>query len=207
MQAYQHIVSTLALVMGASWASGLNLYATIAVLGLSATTGAVQLPPDLQVLSEPVVIGAACVMYGFEFFADKIPGLDTTWDTLHTFIRIPAGALLAAGAVGQVDPALAVAAGILGGGLATVSHAVKAGGRVVINTSPEPFTNWAASVSEDVAAIVGLWAALHHPWVFLGGMVLFLIFAVWLIPHIARGIARIVKSLARLFRREPNTES
>jgi hypothetical protein len=206
MESYQHIVSTLALLMGASWASGLNLYATIAVLGISGATGAMQLPPDLQVLSEPIVIGAACVMYGVEFFTDKVPGLDTAWDTLHTFIRIPAGALLAAGAVGPVSPAWAIAAGILGGGMAAVSHTVKAGSRVMINASPEPFTNWTASITEDVAAIAGLWAALHHPWVFLGALAVFILFAIWLIPRIARGISRVYKSLARLFQRSPNTD-
>lgn len=198
MEAYQQIIGTLALTMGASWASGINLYAAIAMLGLSGAGGAVQLPPDLQVLANPLVIGAACVMYLVEFFADKIPGVDTAWDSLHTFIRIPAGALLAAGAVGEVTPALSIAAGILGGGMATVSHAAKAGGRVVVNASPEPFTNWALSITEDVAVIGGLWTALHHPLIFLGLLVLFLIFIVWLLPRIWRGIKRIFRFIGRL---------
>ena len=193
MEAYQNIVNTLALMLGAAWASGINLYAAIAVLGLSGAGGAVQLPPNLQVLTHPLVIGAALFMYLVEFFADKIPGVDSAWDGLHTFIRIPAGALLAAGAVGEVDPALSIAAGILGGGIAAASHATKAGGRILINTSPEPFTNWAVSLTEDALVIGGLWTAIHHPWIFLGLLILFFLFIVWLLPKIGRAIASFFK--------------
>ncbi|SEH06734.1 DUF4126 domain-containing protein [Candidatus Venteria ishoeyi] len=167
MEAYEQIISVLALTMGASWASGINLYATLAVLGLSAQAGGVELPPDLQVLESPMVIGAALLMYAVEFVADKIPGVDSAWDSLHTFIRIPAGAMLAAGAVGEVGPIMEVAAAILGGGMATATHATKAGSRAVINTSPEPFSNWTASVGEDIAVVGGLWTALHNPVWFL----------------------------------------
>jgi hypothetical protein len=134
-------------------------------------------------------------MYCIEFMADKIPGVDSAWDTLHTFVRIPAGALLAAGAAGHVDPAVSVAAGLLGGGIAAATHAAKAGTRVLINTSPEPFTNWAASVAEDVAVFAGLWAAVQHPVLFLCALVAFLIALCWLLPKLARGIARIVSQL------------
>ncbi|MFH0725512.1 MAG: DUF4126 domain-containing protein [Pseudomonadota bacterium] len=199
MTDYQQLINTLTLTIGASWASGLNLYATLAVLGISAATGNAQLPPNLQVLTNPLVIGAACLMYVVEFFADKIPGLDTTWDGIHTFIRIPAGALLAAGAVGDVTPALQIAAGILGGGIAGVTHATKAGSRVIINASPEPFSNWAASITEDLAVIAGLWTALHYPLVFIGLFVLFILLVIWLLPKIARGIARIFRFMGRLF--------
>lgn len=207
MDAYQELINTLTLVMGASWASGLNLYATLAVLGISAATGNAHLPPDLQVLSNPLVIGAACIMYVVEFIADKIPGLDTGWDGVHTFIRIPAGALLAAGAVGEVTPALQIAAGILGGGIAGVSHATKAGGRVIINASPEPFSNWTASLVEDLAVIGGLWTALHYPFVFIGLFVLFILLVIWLLPKIARGIARVFRFIGRLFGRGNTTET
>ena len=135
----------IALSMGMAWASGVNLYATLGVLGIMGATGNMDLPPDLAILTSPMVIVAACAMYVIEFFADKIPGVDTIWDTLHTFIRIPAGAMLAAGALGDVGPAAEMTALILGGGMAGVSHGVKAGSRVLINASPEPFTNWAAS--------------------------------------------------------------
>ena len=133
--------------------------------------GYIELPPTLDVVQEPLVIAAAGFMYCVEFFADKIPGVDSGWDGLHTFIRIPAGAMLAAGAVGDVTPALSVAAGILGGGVAAASHATKASSRLMINTSPEPVTNWTASVAEDVAVFAGLWAALYHPLWFLAAFV------------------------------------
>lgn len=199
METYQQLIHTLTLTVGASWASGLNLYATLAVLGISAATGNALLPPNLQILANPLVIGAACIMYIVEFFADKIPGMDTAWDGVHTFIRIPAGALLAAGAVGDVTPALQIAAGILGGGIAGVTHATKAGSRVVINASPEPFSNWAASVSEDLAVIGGLWVALHHPLIFIALFVLFILLVIWLLPKIGRGFARIFRFIGRLF--------
>jgi hypothetical protein len=199
MEAYQQLINTLTLTIGTAWASGLNLYATLAVLGISAATGNAQLPPNLQILANPLVIGAACLMYVVEFFADKIPGLDTAWDGVHTFIRIPAGALLAAGAVGDVTPALQIAAGILGGGIAGVTHATKAGSRVIINASPEPFSNWAASITEDLAVIGGLWTALHYPLVFIGLFVLFILFVIWLLPKIARGIGKIFRFIGRLF--------
>ena len=146
------LIQTIALTLGIAWASGINLYAVITVLGLSAATGQVELPVSLAVLSDPWVILAASILYCVEFMADKTPGLDSMWDTLHTFIRIPAGALLAAGAAAPVDPAIAAAAVLLGGSLTAVTHATKAGSRVLINTSPEPFSNWAASIIEDVAA-------------------------------------------------------
>ncbi len=192
------ISSTLALSMGVAWASGINLYAAIAMLGILGATGNMTLPPDLQILANPLVIFAASAMYLVEFVADKIPGVDTGWDTMHTFIRIPAGALLAAGAVGDVNPAVNLAAGILGGGLAAGSHATKAGSRAIINTSPEPFTNWAASLGEDVAVIAGIWTALHHPVVFLVFLVIFLLFIAWLLPRIWRGVKKIFALLARL---------
>jgi hypothetical protein len=192
------IINTLALTMGAGWASGINLYATLFVLGYLNSTGNINLPPDLEVLSNPLVMTAAAAMYLVEFFADKIPGVDSAWDSIHTFIRIPAGAILAAGAVGDLSPAAELAAAILGGSLAAGSHAAKAGTRVLINTSPEPFTNWTASVTEDVAVVVGLWAALHHPLVFLIVLGLFLVLLVWLLPKLWRGIKRIFGAIGRL---------
>jgi len=130
MEQYNDLIQTIALAMGASWASGINLYATLLVLGIGATQGAIVLPPALEVLSNPMVIGAAGLMYMVEFIADKTPGVDSGWDAIHTFVRIPAGALLAAGAVGEVAPAMAMAAAILGGGMAASTHATKAGSRV-----------------------------------------------------------------------------
>jgi hypothetical protein len=125
------LASLIALSLGASWASGINCYGAMLALGLMGMQGAIHLPPDLVVLAHPWVIGAAGLMYLVEFFVDKVPGLDTAWDTLHTLIRIPAGALLAAGAFGQADPALMVTAGILGGTLSASTHAIKAGTRIL----------------------------------------------------------------------------
>lgn len=203
MEPLNEITATIALALGAGWASGLNLYAAVLVLGLLGATGNLALPEHLEILSNPLVIGAAGLMYAVEFFADKIPGADTGWDAVHTFVRIPAGAALAAGAVGEVNPAVAVAAGILGGGLAAGSHTVKAGSRVLINTSPEPFTNWTASVLEDAAVVAGLWTALKHPRLFLVLLVVFVLLLIWLLPKLWRGIKKLFGYFGRLFGRKP----
>ncbi|RCX26622.1 DUF4126 domain-containing protein [Thioalbus denitrificans] len=192
-------ISTIALSMGAAWASGINLYAAVFMLGYMGATGNIQLPPDLIFLTDPLVLAAAGFMYCVEFFADKTPGVDTGWDAIHTFIRIPAGALLAAGAVAEVGPAAELAALLIGGGLAAGTHATKAGSRVLINTSPEPFTNWTASVAEDLAVIGGLWTALNYPWAFLAGLILFILLMAWLLPKIWRGIKWVFYKLGRLF--------
>lgn len=199
MESYETLLATLALTMGASWASGINLYAALLVLGLGGSTGNIDLPPDLLVLQDPMVIGAAGLMYFVEFFVDKTPGVDTGWDTIHTFIRIPAGAMLAAGAVGDVTPTLEIAAGIMGGTLSATSHITKAGSRAVINTSPEPFTNWGASIGEDVLVLAGLWTALHYPIVFLCLLAVFIIAAIWLLPKIWRLLKAIVLKVGSFF--------
>lgn len=188
MENYEALLATVALMMGVSWASGINLYAVLFVLGWGGSTGHIALPAELSVLQDPLVIGAAGIMYFIEFFIDKIPGMDSMWDSIHTFIRIPAGAMLAAGAVGDVTPALEIAAGILGGGIAATSHATKAGTRLLINTSPEPFTNWSASLTGDVLVLSGLWTALKYPEIFLILLVIFLSVAVWLLPRLWRFI-------------------
>lgn len=200
MEHLEPIIKTIALTMGVAWASGINLYAAILVLGILGSTGNITLPPELVILSDPLIIAAAGVMYVIEFFADKIPGVDNGWDTIHTFIRIPLGALLAAAAVGEVNPAVAIAAALLGGGLAASTHAAKAGSRVLINTSPEPVTNWITSLGEDILVIAGLWTALHYPLVFVIFLVVFLILLVWLLPKIWRGVLKIISLLANLFR-------
>jgi hypothetical protein len=191
------IVETIALTLGIGWASGINLYATLCMLGILGHTGQLVLPPDLVVLQDPLVIFAAGAMYVVEFFADKIPGFDTGWDVIHTFIRIPAGAVLAAGAVGDLAPGAELAAAIAGGTLAAGAHATKAGARAVINASPEPITNWSASLLEDVAVIGGLWTALQYPVVFLIALVAFFALAIWLLPKIWRGLQGIFRYLQR----------
>jgi len=195
MEDYQNMINTISLTLGASWASGINLYAAILMLGLGSAFGGVELPAGLDILANPLVLGAAGIMYAVEFVADKIPGVDTGWDTIHTFIRIPAGALMAAGVAGEAGMAMEIAALILGGGMATAAHATKAGSRVIINTSPEPVTNWTASVTEDVAVFGGLWAALNYPLVFLGLLLLFILLAAWLLPKIWRGIKKVFRFL------------
>lgn len=197
MDEYQAVVATLALVMGVGWASGINLYAAVAVLGFAGLSGHLELPADLQVLANPLVVGLASAMYVVEFFADKTPGVDTAWDTLHTFIRLPAGALLAAGAVGDVTPALQVGAGLLGGSLAAGSHLTKASSRVLINTSPEPFSNWGASLGEDILVFGGLWTMLNYPWLFVGLMLVFVVVVIWLLPRIWRLLKTIVQRIGQ----------
>jgi len=197
---YETLIATLALTMGSSWASGINLYAALFILGLGGATGNITLPNELAMLENPFVIGSAAVMYLIQFFADKIPGVDSAWDAIHTFVRIPAGAMLAAGAVGDVSPALEIAAGILGGGVAATSHATKTGTRLMINTSPEPVSNWTASISEDLMVIGGLWTALHHPILFI---VLFLIFiglSIWLLPKLWKLIKGLLMKMARFLK-------
>jgi len=178
----------LGLALGTAWTSGINLYATVAALGIAQAAGLVDLPPGLQVLANPAVIVVAVAMYFVEFFADKVPYVDSGWDALHTFIRIPAGALLAARALGPTNPALEVVAALAGGSVALAAHGTKATARLAINTSPEPFTNWAASITEDVVAFLGVWAALQHPYVMLSLVLAFLTLAIYLVPKILRGL-------------------
>ena len=199
MNELNQLSETLALSMGAAWGSGINLYATVLMLGYLVHTGNIDLPPDLMILANPLVMGAAGLMYSVEFFADKIPGVDTGWDTLHTFIRIPAGAMLAAGAIGDISPAVEISAALVGGGLAASTHATKAGSRVLINTSPEPFTNWTASIAEDIAVFVGIWASIQHPTFFVFALIVFILVMVWALPKLWKGIKRVFKFLGRLF--------
>ncbi|KIH77425.1 protein of unknown function [Geoalkalibacter ferrihydriticus] len=200
MNELHQVVSIIALTMGVAWASGINLYAAILVLGLLGASGHMVLPPGLEIVTHPLVLVAAGFMYLVEFFVDKIPGVDTSWDVFHTFIRIPAAAALAAAAVGEMHPAISLAAALVGGGLATGAHLTKAGTRVLINTSPEPFSNWTASVSEDIAVVGGLWTALYYPWVFLILLIVFIAAMFWVLPKIWRGIRSVLDALQRLFR-------
>ncbi|MBT5455305.1 MAG: DUF4126 domain-containing protein [Rhodospirillaceae bacterium] len=188
--------------LGLAWASGLNLYAALATIGILGATGQMNLPPDLEILGHPLVIAASVFMYLVEFVADKVPGVDTTWDTIHTFIRIPAGAVLALGAIGDVSPAVQVAALIIGGSVAATSHAFKAGTRVLINTSPEPFSNWGASLLEDGLVIGGVTLAILQPTAFLVLFVLFLGLVIWLMPKIWRGIKLLWTRINSLFGRK-----
>lgn len=195
MEQLDQMTSLIALSMGVAWASGINLYATVLMLGILSNMGHLTLPPGLEIVSDPLVMMAAGFMYFVEFFADKIPGVDTGWDSLHTFIRIPAGAALAAGAVGDISPVVELAAALVGGSMAAGSHALKAGTRVVINTSPEPLTNWTASFSEDLIVIGGLWTALNHPLWFLGALILFVGLLIWILPKLWRAVKKVFSVL------------
>ena len=206
MNGFEHLVQTIALTMGVAWASGINLYAAILTLGILGGSGYLDLPPGLEIVTDPIILTAAGLMFIVEFFADKIPGIDTGWDAIQTFIRIPAGAVLAAAAVGDIHPALTVAVGILGAGVSGATHATKAGTRVVLNTSPEPFSNWAASISEDLAVVAGVWTALKHPWLFILAFVVFIVFSIWLLPRLWRGVKSVVGSLVGLLRRQETAE-
>lgn len=182
----------LALALGAAWASGINLYATATLLGILNMVGVVPLPEEMQILSNPLVLAAAATLFFVEFLADKIPAVDSVWDAIHTFIRIPAGALMAAGAAdgfgGEFlgEDLETVAALVAGGTLAAGSHLTKATSRAVINTSPEPFTNWFASFFEDILAVGGVLLAVFNPLVFLGLLALFVLLAIWLVPKLWR---------------------
>ena len=193
------LTNNLALGLGGAWAAGINLYAAAFMLGWMGMTGAVDLPTGLQFLQDPIVMMAAGAMFFAEFFADKIPGVDSAWDAVHTFIRIPAGAYIAAHGIGDASPAMELFGGAAGGALAASSHFTKAGSRVLINTSPEPFSNWFASLSEDAVVIGGVWASIHHPVFFLVALVLAVAFSIWLIPRLWRGIKFVFNKIAGLF--------
>ncbi len=186
----------LALAAGLGWASGFRLYTTLFVVGLAGKMGWILLPEGLRLLEHPWVLGAAGLMLAVEFFADKIPLLDSVWDTVHTFIRIPAGAALAAMVFGGQGLEWQMAMAILGGTLAAGTHFTKAGARAMINASPEPFTNIAASFGEDVVVLTGLWLMFAHPWLMLALLLLLAALIVWLLPILWRGIAGVVRGLS-----------
>jgi hypothetical protein len=190
------MLEALSLAAGLSWASGLRLYLTVFVAGLFERMGLVHLPDTLSVLGSPWVIGVAAVLAIVEFFADKIPAFDSLWDAIHTFIRIPAGAVLAVGAIGHADPVMLTIAALAGGTLAGAAHLAKAGTRALINLSPEPFSNWVASTTEDLGALIGITLALFVPVLFLFLIVAFLLFAGWALPRLVRGVRGGVSRMA-----------
>ncbi|CAE6824067.1 UNVERIFIED_ORG: hypothetical protein J2Y81_003315 [Paraburkholderia sediminicola] len=182
------MLESLSLAAGLSWGSGLRLYLTVLLAGVFARLGFIHLPDTLSALSSPWVIGVAGVLTVTEFLADKIPAFDSLWDAIHTFIRIPAGAVLAAGALGHADPALLTVAALAGGTLAGTAHLAKAGTRALINLSPEPVSNVVTSTAEDGLVFGGMLLALFVPLVFLVLMVGFLMLAAWALPRLWRGV-------------------
>lgn len=184
-------LTTLGFAMGSAWLSGINLYATVATLGLLQRYHVVQLPGDLGYLSHPWVIIAALSLYVIEFIADKVPAVDSVWDVIHTFIRIPAGAILAASAFAHFDPAVRTLALLLGGTLALSSHGTKAATRLAANTSPEPFSNIALSLLEDAVAIGGSVLMTLHPAVILAVVAVPLLISIMIFRVIRRALGRL----------------
>ena len=189
-------LQTLGLALGAGFSSGLNLYATIATLGLLERFGIVHLPGSLQVLSHPWVLGIAIALYAIEFLADKIPYVDSVWDAVHTLIRPPAAALLAYGATVAAPPEWRWGAALLAGGVALTSHGTKASTRAAVNTSPEPFSNWLLSLGEDALAVWLTWMATVHPAATIVIVVLLIALSGFLLFHLFRFLRR---ALQRLF--------
>jgi hypothetical protein len=190
-----NLIETLGLALGAGFSSGLNLYATVATLGLLQRFGVLHLPPGLQALSHPWVIGIALVLYFVEFFVDKIPYFDTVWDVTHTFIRPPAAALLAFAAAGGAAPEWRWGAALLAGGVALTSHGTKASARAAVNASPEPFSNWILSFGEDVLAVWLTWMATAHPLVTTVVVVLLVVLSVFVLYHLFRFARRAFQRL------------
>jgi uncharacterized protein DUF4126 len=193
-----NLISTIALAMGASWTSGINLYASVATLGLLSRFAGLQLPGELDVVTNWWVIGIASALYCVEFFADKVPWIDSTWDLIHTFIRVPAGAVLAAAAFGDFDKSIQAIALLLGGGLALSSHGTKAATRAVLNTSPEPVSNVVASVIEDIVAVLSIVAAMFLPYVLFGIVAIGLLITYLVLPRIVRFFQKVGRSIRRL---------
>ena len=186
-------VTSLGLVLGASFAAGLNVYASVATLGLLHRFEVVTLPPSLAVLAHPLVLTVALVLYVVEFFADKIPVVDHAWDVIHTFVRPPAAAVLAYAAIAGVPEPWRLAAALLAGTVALASHGGKATTRVAVNASPEPFSNWAVSVVEDALAIALTWLAVTHPALALVLALVLTVAAVWVVVlfyRLFRGLLR-----------------
>ena len=192
-------ITTLGTAMGSAWLSGINLYATVLTLGILERFHLVKLPGGLTMLGEWWVIGLAGILYVIEFIADKVPAVDTAWDALHTFIRVPAGAVLAASAFADFDPSVKIAAMIMGGGIALSSHGTKAATRLAVNASPEPVSNMTLSLGEDALTFGSAILMAFYPVAILVVVVIFLIFSLWLLPKIFRALRRLLMRFRSLF--------
>lgn len=191
-------LTQIALAAGLAWGSGLRLYAVVFAAGMLQRFGGVALPGDLSLLAHDWVLWTSGVLLCGEFLADKVPAFDSLWDALHTFIRIPGGMALAGAVFGDQGATTQVVAALLGGGIAAGTHLTKAGTRAAINHSPEPFSNWTASFTEDGLVLAGIWLAWQHPWVFLVLLALFLLLVAWLLPKLWRLLRRSLSALRRM---------
>lgn len=199
-------ISTLALAMGSSWVSGINLYAAVATLGLLGRFANLQLPGELDVVTNWWVIGVAAAMYVIEFVADKVPYVDSAWDVVHTFIRVPAGAALAAASFGDYDRGVQVIALLVGGGIALSSHGTKASSRMAINTSPEPASNIAASLFEDTVAVGSMLLAVFYPIILIVVVTVCVLLAVFILPKILRFLRRVFTKVRDFFSPAPEAQ-
>jgi hypothetical protein len=194
--------STLSLALGSAWTSGINLYATVTVLGLLQKFGFAKLPGGLDVLDNWWIIGIAAGLYAVEFFADKIPFVDSIWDVVHTFIRVPAGLIVAYAATADLDPSITIPAALVGGGLALSSHGTKAAVRVGANLSPEPVSNWVLSFIEDIIAFVGTLLAVFAPVLIAIVLAIFVVLFLWFFPKVFRAIRKLFSGIAALLKGE-----
>ena len=194
-----NLIDTIGIAMGAGWVSGINLYAAVATLGLLSRFAHLRLPGELDALTSWWIIGIALVLYVVEFFADKIPYLDSAWDAIHTFIRIPAGAVLTATAFGDFDRSVQAVALLLGGGLAFSAHGTKASTRAAINLSPEPVSNIVASLLEDVIAIGSILLAFFLPIVLIILIAVFVVLSIYIMRRMARAVKTTMARVRELF--------
>jgi hypothetical protein len=186
-----------ALALALGWLAGVRVHLTVLAVGLSGLFGSVELPAGLQICSSPWVLGVAAVLTVVEFAADKIPGVDSVWDLLSTLLRVPVGAWLAGTTLAGADESVSLAGLLAGGGAALLSHGLKSGGRALINTSPEPLSNWSASLAEDGLTISALLLVVHYPWLTLFGLVAISLLAFVVLLRLARGLGRGLRSLTR----------
>lgn len=191
--------STISLALGSAWTSGINLYATVTILGLLQKFGFAKLPGGLDALDNWWIIGIAGFLYAVEFFADKIPYLDSVWDVIHTFIRIPAGAIVAYAATNHLDPSITIIATLLGGSLALTSHGTKAAMRGIVNISPEPVSNWVLSITEDIVAFSGVLLSVFAPVVILIVLAVFVGCFIWLFPKVIRAMSKLFRAAFAVF--------
>ena len=192
-----NMASLTTLAVGLGWASGLRLYGLVFTLGMLSRFAGVQMPGGLDVLGHPLILAISGLLLLVEFLADKVPYIDSIWDSVHTFIRIPAGAALAAAVMGDQGTAAQVAMGLLGGSLAAGTHLAKSGLRAAINTSPEPISNVTTSLTEDAVAASGLWALFYHPLWFLLGLAIFILVAAWLLVRLWRFVRTLLSKQAQ----------